>query len=93
MQPLPNITVALVPNAPRRERADLYKQATTSLSGQFRMSGIAPGDYKVFAWEDVPNSAWQHPDFMKTYETRGTPLHIEEGSNESRQITAIPAGN
>lgn len=90
--PLSNVTLALVPNAPRRGRFDLYKQATTDASGQFRLTGVAPGDYRVIAWEDVPANAWLDTDFMKTYENRGTAVHIEEGGSENRQVTAIPIG-
>jgi hypothetical protein len=92
LTPLANVSVVIIPNAPRRDRSDLYKQASTNAQGQFRISGIAPGDYKAFAWEDVPASAWQHPDFIRPYENRGIPIHIEESGNEVRQLTTIPAG-
>jgi hypothetical protein len=92
-EPLANAAVVLVPNEPRRGRLDLYRQAYTDASGQFRISGIAPGDYKLFAWEDVPANAWQYPDFIKAYETRGAAVHLEESGSENRQLTVIPIGN
>jgi hypothetical protein len=84
------IRVALVPNAPNRQRADLYRNTSTDASGGFRFAGLTPGDYKLFAWEDVEDGAWQDPDFIKKYEDRGKPLRIEEGITENTQVTVIP---
>jgi hypothetical protein len=72
----------------RRRRADAGGVA----SGQFRLAGVAPGDYRMFAWEDVPTNAWQDEEFMRKYENRGTAVHIEEGGSEQCQVTTIPIG-
>jgi len=85
-KPIENTTVALVPST--SDRRDLYKTATTDAAGRFSLTGIAPGDYLLFAWSDVPNGAWQDPEFIKQYEDRGKPLHIEEGSAVNMQLTA-----
>jgi hypothetical protein len=55
------------------------------------MNGISPGDYKLFAWEDVPKDAWQDQDFISMFESRGKAIHIDEGSNEISQLTVVPA--
>jgi len=85
-KPVENASVALIPGA--SDRRDLYKTAITDAAGRFRLTGIAPGDYTLFAWSDVPNSAWLDPEFIKQYEDRGKPLHIEEGSAVNAQLTA-----
>ena len=54
------------------------------------MQGITPGDYKLFAWENVEAGAWQNPDFIQGYENAGRPIRINEGSNESLQLPVIP---
>jgi hypothetical protein len=86
--PFPDATVVLVPDPPRRERFDLYA-AGADASGRVRLSGLAPGDYKVFAWDDVQADAWQDPDFIRRYEDRGKPVHISEGSNELIQLNVL----
>src|SRR5262249_11598284 len=43
------VQVVLVPS--ERERHDLYKFAMTNQDGQFNFFSVAPGLYKVFAWE------------------------------------------
>jgi hypothetical protein len=88
--PLSSRTVVLVPDLRNRHRKDLYKTTVTDNSGQFRMQGITPGDYTLFSWEDAETGVWHDPDFIRTYEGRGTPVHIGEGNSESVQLMVIP---
>jgi len=88
-EPLANIKVAVVPGAPDRERSDLYKSTTTDQSGRFRIQGLAAGSYTVFAWEEIEDGAWQDPDVIRAYESRGTSIRIRDGADESVQLTAI----
>src|SRR5262249_28569980 len=92
-KPVPNTKVVLVPNAPRRERGDLYKFDSTDDSGAYELRGIAPGEYKIFAWERVEEGAWQDPQFIKLYEDRGTPLRVEENRRVNSDIKMILAWN
>jgi hypothetical protein len=89
--PIENVAAVLVPDSPRRQRWDLYRNTTTDASGHFKFTDIAPGDYKLFAWEDVPKDAWQDQDFISMFESRGKAIHIDEGSNEISQLTVVPA--
>ena len=34
-----------------RYRIELFKEATTDAGGHFKLRGITPGDYELFAWE------------------------------------------
>jgi hypothetical protein len=91
--------VALVP-AVRRQNMALYKsaiiradselKAEPKSDGQFSISGIAPGDYKIFAWEHVPPEAWKNADFMKQYETRGKAITIGPNGASGVRVTVIP---
>lgn len=89
-QPLANRTVVLVPDGRLSQRTDLYKNASTDALGRFRMHGLTPGDYKLFAWEDIQTGAWKDTDFMRAYEGRATPVHVNEGTNSDVQLTVIP---
>ena len=51
--PLSNRTVVLVPDVRLRQRNDLYRDVSSDITGSFQMQGLAPGDYKLFAWENV----------------------------------------
>ena len=89
-KPLPGATAVLVPDPPRRQRFDLYYPSGSDTSGRLHLDGIAPGDYRLFAWQDVPADAWQDPDFLRLYEDRGRPMHIGEGSREKVELRLIP---
>ena len=82
-------TIVVVPDPPRRQRFDLYYVAG-SPNGRLHLDGIAPGDYKVFAWDDVPGDAWQDADFMRAYEDRGKPVHITERGSTNVELRLIP---
>ena len=84
-----NVNVAVVPDAPYRGRADLYKTGTTDASGHFHILGIAPGNYRVFSFDDVGGYAWQDPEFIRVYEGRGRPIHVAENSKQNLQLTLI----
>jgi hypothetical protein len=89
-EPSPNVTVVVVSNMPVRARLDLYRMSTTDAMGQFHIDGIPPGDYKVFSWEDVETGAWQDPDFIRNFEDRGTPVHIDENGTSNMELRVIP---
>ena len=90
-QPVTGAAVVLVPDEPRRAQTRLYREVSTDQYGRFNVKGIAPGGYKLFAWEEVESGAYQDPDFLKAFEALGERKTIREGSRESAQLKLIPA--
>jgi protocatechuate 3,4-dioxygenase beta subunit len=88
--PVPNATVAIVPERIRQARLELYQSATTDAAGQFRFSGLEPGQYIVLAWEDIPDGAWQYPPAIEADLPQGRTVNITEGSRQATQLTVIP---
>jgi hypothetical protein len=88
-KPVYDATVVLVPDAPLRERSDLYFVTGSSTSGNVHWDGVAPGAYKLFAWDDVPSGAWLDPDFIRIYESRGQPVRIIEGGLTTAEVKLI----
>jgi protocatechuate 3,4-dioxygenase beta subunit len=84
-----NVAVVLVP-AFDRNRGDLYRKVVTDAKGAFRITGVAPGQYKLFAWEDVLDGAWRDPDFLRTYEVRGVSVNIESARSATTEVEVIP---
>jgi hypothetical protein len=68
----------------------LYQSVRTDPEGQFQFEHVPPGDYSVYSWEDVEPTAWMNTNFMKDYEGRGKPVHIDAGARQTIQIEAIP---
>jgi protocatechuate 3,4-dioxygenase beta subunit len=92
-QPFPGTTVVLVPDAPRRGQARFYRQALADSGGRFTISSVTPGDYKLFAWEEIERGMYLDPEFVLSYEDSGKPVHVEEGSSQSVQLELIPASD
>ena len=89
LKPILDATVVLVPEAPRRNRADLYEAKGTDSTGQAHLTDIEPGDYRVFAWDDIPADAWLDADFIRPYESRGKLVHVSEGGVATVQVDLI----
>ncbi len=87
---LANTAVALVPEGTRRQRLDLYKSATSDESGRFQLQAIAPGNYLVFAWEEIEDRSWLNPDFIARNEATARRIQITERSRENVELVAIP---
>ena len=87
-KPVPSVTVTLIPDPPAPDRRDLYKQSNTDQNGHFTVSSIAPGKYRVYAWNDLEQGNQFDPDFLKNYETKGTKLDIAESA--APQVTLNP---
>jgi hypothetical protein len=55
------------------------------------MRNVTPGDYTLFAWEQMERGSYLDPDFLGQYEDRGQAVHLEEGGHVTVQLDAIPA--
>jgi hypothetical protein len=53
-----------------------YDRTISDEKGQFTFTGIAPGEYKVFAFEQLPDTAEQNPTFIARYETLGLTVAV-----------------
>ncbi len=81
--------VVLIPEPPRRGIPQFYRTTPTDQNGQFTLRGIPPGEYKLFAWEEVEVGAYQDSEFLRSYEDRGKPVRLEERSRLSVQLELI----
>ncbi|HKV80729.1 MAG TPA: carboxypeptidase-like regulatory domain-containing protein [Candidatus Sulfotelmatobacter sp.] len=89
-EPVSNAVVVAVPEARMRSRIDHYRKTVADQTGRFRLRGLRPGDYTIFAWENVEGEAFYSPDFLKTYEGRGSAMHVSDAERKSLQLQAIP---
>ncbi len=81
--------VILVPDEPGRFSRDTYPEARIKDNGHFTLSGVLPGTYKAFAWEDAENVAYRDSTEMKAYENLGTPVQVSEGDKKSIDLVWI----
>jgi hypothetical protein len=73
------------------DRLDWNRSAFSDEKGQFSITDLPPGQYKIFAWENVPDGAPQDPEFRKPFEKQSAPASIEPKSRANLKITAISA--
>lgn len=88
-KPVPQTTVVLVPAVSRRQNPALYKTAQTDSQGHFAMTGIAPGSWKLFAWESFRPGAYQNAEFLHQYEERGTSVMVAAGMRVNAEVPWI----
>lgn len=90
-QPSPGAWVVLVPDGKQRSQTNFYQPALADQLGRFAMRNVSPGDYTLFAWEQIERGAYLDPDFLGQYEDRGHAVHVEESGHVSVQLDVIPA--
>jgi hypothetical protein len=61
-------------------------------SGNGRITGIPPGEYKVFAWDDVKDGEWTYPPFLSKYDSKGSRIRITPGASTTMELSAISIG-
>jgi hypothetical protein len=84
-------TVTLIPDASHQSLTWLYKTASTDQNGHFTVKGVRPGEYRIYAWEDVEQGAYQDPDFVKPHESAGEKVSVKDSRQATVQLKAIPA--
>ncbi len=62
---------------------EVSKTANTDQNGAFDLKGLAPGEYRVFAWEDRGDGIVADPDFRKAFESKATVVKLSEKSHEN----------
>ena len=67
----------------------MYKVTGTDNQGRFQLQGLRPGDYRVFAWENIENGTWIDSTFLRLNEERGTTIHIDEGQVQAATLPII----
>jgi uncharacterized protein (DUF2141 family) len=88
-EPAPRARITVIPYGQNLRRTELQRFGITAEDGTFHIKDIPPGEYKVFAWEDVETGAPQDPDFRKPFEDSGAPVKLEPNAHATVSLTAI----
>ncbi len=89
-EPAGGVAVTLIPEESQRQRSELHRSATADQAGNFSLRGVAPGDYTLYAWEDVEQGAWLDPEFLKKYSGQAKPVTVRDSGREALQLKQIP---
>ena len=87
--PADSAMVTLVPTGGHRSRP-FYKTATADNAGHFIIRAIAPGSYKLYAWDKVdPNAVMYDPDFLRPYEALGETVEVRSSDKKVLEVKLI----
>jgi hypothetical protein len=58
------------------------------------LPGVAPGNYKLFAFEDIEiNEIMNQPELLKAYDVNAQLVKVEEGGKYTVEIKPAALGN
>ena len=90
-QPAPGALVLLLASGARQGQSRFLRNAIVQQDGSFKLAGITPGEYLLFAFDVLEEGSWDDPEFLPRYESKATKLKLSEGSSESTQLTTLTA--
>jgi hypothetical protein len=59
--------------------------AMTGPDGHVKLAGLAPGDYRIYAWDDVQQVEYADSEWMKRYGGSGVSVTVQAG--QTAQVT------
>jgi Carboxypeptidase regulatory-like domain len=87
--PMARARVNVIADGDHANRLDLNRFGFTDDKGEFKIKDVPAGDYKVFAWEDVPVGAPQDPQFRKPFEKQAASIRLQPNGSQKVQVTAV----
>jgi protocatechuate 3,4-dioxygenase beta subunit len=70
--------------------ARFYYSAIADENGKFKVNGVGPGKYKIFAVEKLATSNYRNPESAELLDALGEELEVTEGGNIQAHPKLIP---
>jgi|ERR1700674_3062868 len=80
----PTPQVVLIP-----ERLGEAHVGTFDQNGGFSFDNLAPGAYKLYAFQEVSEGSWEDPDFVKEIKNGGVDIQLNEGNVQSTEVPLL----
>jgi protocatechuate 3,4-dioxygenase beta subunit len=90
-QPLAGSYVVILADPPREAQLYLNKSTTTDQNGKFSFSGLAPGDYKLYAWEESRQGTTQNPDLAAPFAQKAVKVSLKESGADTVELPVLKA--
>jgi hypothetical protein len=62
---------------------------TYRANGSFRLTGLAPGEYRLIAWEKIDSDLAGDPEFRKKFESHAVKVTLREHSRENVDLKVV----
>ena len=89
-KPAPDVEAVLIPEGSLRGPRQ-HKTARTDANGRFLLRGIAPGNYKIYAWDGIERFRYFDDGYVRQFEGMGKSVRIEESATGTIDLELIPA--
>jgi hypothetical protein len=87
---LPDAQVVVLPDPPRRSQLALYGDCRTDATGACTITGVAPGNYHVFAWPPSDEERdYRDPERLAELEKLGKAIKVAEGDRRKLALQAV----
>jgi len=84
-----HVRLTLFPDGANANRPELFKFVFSDDEGHYKFKGLAPGEYRLFAWQDVLAGMPQDPEFRKRYEKQSIAVKVVPNGHEKVDATSI----
>jgi hypothetical protein len=58
--------------------------------GGFHFEGVAPGDYKLLAWDDIAQDDLENPDFLEQFDSQATRVTVTGSGRAVARASSAP---
>lgn len=65
--------------------------ATVDATGKFTIGNLGPGEYRLFAFEDIDGNSAADPDFLRRFENRSVTVRIGEAETKAVSLKQVRA--
>ena len=86
---VPRARVDAIPDGDHTRRPDFYRTTFSDEKGRFKIKDLPPGQYQMFAWENVPDGAPHDPEFRKPFGKQAVEVTIPPSARVNLNMTAI----
>jgi hypothetical protein len=88
---VPRARVDAIADGDHAKRPDFNRSTFSDEKGLFKIADLPPGQYQIFAWENVPDGAPQDPEFRKPFGKQAVAVTIPPSARVNLNMTAISA--
>ena len=89
--PASGMWVALVPGEYVPGGPTELRTATSDLDGRVRFTGVPPGEYRLYAWEEEQYTPAMDADYLRPFQSNSAKVSAKEGDAIQVEVTAIRA--
>ncbi len=85
------VLISIMPDDTHINRQDLYRTGGGTVEGKFSIGGLAPGDYKVLAFEGFDYEDANNHELLELLESRAAAVTIHANGHDQITVTPVPA--